>query len=110
MVLRRPPSNPHSESTAIAFYPRVLFESPQTPDNLRQPRLDRDHPAKNAHIDRWRAAHERIVVQIVMHAGLRDRARAVADFYMVGTSRLTSELAPLADRDRAGEAGLRRKP
>jgi len=45
-----------------------------------------------------------------MNAGLRDHARAVANFYMIGASRLTAELAPLADPDRAGEAGLRRKP
>ena len=62
----------------------VILERAQAARDFGETRFDSDHPAKDPEVDRGRAAHERIVGEIVVNAGLGDDSRAIADFGVIG--------------------------
>jgi hypothetical protein len=77
----------------------ALFERSEASSQLWQPRLDRDHPPKDFEIDSRRATDQRVIRQIIMHAGLRDYADPVADSCVISEAGLAAELAPTTNLD-----------
>ena len=81
-----------------------FFDRSQSAGKLRQARLNSYHSAKHPQLDCRRAANQSIIRQIVVDTGLGNYARAIANLNMVGAARLTPELTPLADFNRARQA------
>src|SRR4029077_3661320 len=97
-------------TSSLAFDADMTLERAHPPNQLGQPRDHRRVAAPLSNFHGGTATDHDVVIQIIVDTGLCRDHHAIADVRMIGASRLSAELAPLADFHRTGDSNLRRKP